>query len=234
MRRREIHFESTMTKTEKILGWCYFPVHVAVLPLLLGVYQQVSTHTVSDVMINVVYYGIGIAYVLALMWRYLRRDFDVLADGRLRGLMSVFPVYLIDTLLSYFAMALIMYLESEIINPNNEQIVSMLDVSPGAMFGMAVVMGPVVEELLFRGVVFGSIRPKSRLWAYVISIVLFSLYHVWQYAFMYQDAGLLIYAIQYVPTAFALAWCYERTGSIWVPMFYHGMVNALSITYFGA
>jgi membrane protease YdiL (CAAX protease family) len=74
-----------------------------------------------------------------------------------------------------------------------------------AVFGLAVLIGPVVEEVLFRGVVFGSIRQKNRILAYVVSMVLFSVYHIWQYCGGLRGPHALHYAIQYLPVCFALA-----------------------------
>ena len=50
------------------------------------------------------------------------------------------------------------------------------------MKAVSIFLVPIVEEMLFRGVVFGSIRPRSRLWAYVVSVAAFSVYHVWSFA----------------------------------------------------
>ena len=98
------------------------------------------------------------------------------------------------------------------------------------MIAVAVLMAPLVEECLFRGVVFGTIRPKSRFWAYAASIALFSLYHVWQYVLVYQEPKLLLSALAYVPVSAALTFCYEQTRSIWPPVFFHMCINALSLT----
>ncbi len=49
----------------------------------------------------------------------------------------------------------------------------------------------------------------------------------------YMDLTLLIFLIQYIPVSFVLTWCYERSGSIWVPIFLHMLINALPFLYFG-
>lgn len=76
---------------------------------------------------------------------------------------------------------------------------------------------------------FGSVRKRSRVWAYVLSVGLFALYHVWQYAVAFADPLYLLMAIEYIPAGVALCWAYERTGSIWSPVFLHGLVNAMSL-----
>ena len=114
--------------------------------------------------------------------------------------------------------------------PNNDAVTGLARTDYKRMIAVAVLMAPLVEECLFRGVVFGTIRPKSRSWAYAASIALFSLYHVWQYVLVYQDPKLLLSALAYVPVSAALTFCYEQTRSIWPPVFFHMCINALSLT----
>ena len=114
--------------------------------------------------------------------------------------------------------------------PNNDAVTGLARTDYKRMIAVAVLMAPLVEECLFRGVVFGTIRPKSRFWAYAASIALFSLYHVWQYVLVYQDPKLLLSALAYVPVSAALTFCYEQTRSIWPPVFFHMCINALSLT----
>ena len=66
--------------------------------------------------------------------------------------------------------------------------------------------------------------------AYVVSILLFSLYHVWQFAFLYKDVTYLLYMLQYLPITFALTWCYEYTGSLWTAIFFHASNNYLAMS----
>ena len=101
--------------------------------------------------------------------------------------------------------------------PNNDAVTGLARTDYKRMIAVAVLMAPLVEECLFRGVVFGTIRPRSRFWAYAASIALFSLYHVWQYVIVYNDPKLLLSALAYVPVSAALTFCYEQTCSIWPP-----------------
>ena len=64
--------------------------------------------------------------------------------------------------------------------------------------------------------------------AYAVSIALFSLYHVWQYAVVFGDARLLLWAVQYIPVSAALAWSYERTGTVWTSIFVHMIINSMA------
>ena len=124
---------------------------------------------------------------------------------------------------------LLWLLGDELLNPNNNAVAELASKSPGPMIGLAVFIGPIVEEVLFRGVLFGSLRHRSRFLAYAISMGVFALYHVWQFALTAIDWKMLLYAIQYLPVGYALGWLYERTSSIWTCIAMHMLVNIISM-----
>lgn len=228
--QKKTPFRLTMSRASRIMGWCYLPVHVFLLPLMLSVYAVVSENGLSDRMINVLYYSIGAVYVLVFFMRYLRADFDTLLDHKLSSFFSLLSGYFVDILLSYAALAVLELFVSSSSNPNQEAIDALAQTDYSTMIGLTVFLAPLVEETLFRGVVFGTLREKNRFLAYAVSILLFSLYHVWQYALAFQDASLLIYMIQYVPVSFVLAWLYDQSGSIWLPVIFHMAINAMAIS----
>ena len=142
--------------------------------------------------------------------------------------------YCIQVMLSFLvSAALVLIFGDSLANPNDEMVADMAKDSYRTALGISVFIAPIVEEILFRGIVFGSIRQKNRTWAYVISIALFSFYHVWQYAVFYQDVSLLIFAVQYIPAGYALAWSYEKTNCIWIPIFMHMLVNTAAMAMIG-
>jgi hypothetical protein len=219
-----------MPRGARIAGWVYFPIHAVVLPLTLGMLLlAVLGELPSDVTCNVLYYLCGLVFTLIAMWRFLRRSFDTMVGSILRCLGMMFAAYGIDVLLS-LVLQLGTSLIGELPVPNNDAVTGLARTDYKRMIAVAVLMAPLVEECLFRGVVFGTIRPKSRFWAYAASIALFSLYHVWQYVLVYQDPKLLLSALAYVPVSAALTFCYEQTRSIWSPVFFHMCINALSLT----
>ena len=96
------------------------------------------------------------------------------------------------------------------------------------MLLVSVVLAPVVEETLVRGVVFGSIYPASRVLAYIVSILLFTLMHNWQYFGLHPFVSILLSCLPYIPASVALAWTYEKGGTIWAPITLHAIINAMS------
>lgn len=208
-----------MPRGAHIAGWVYFPIHAVVLPLTIGaLLMAVLGKLPSDVTCNVLYYLCGLVFTLIAMWRFLRRSFDTMVGSILRCIGMMFAAYGIDVLLS-LVLQLGTSLIGELPVPNNDTVTGLAKVDYKRMIAVAVLMAPLVEECLFRGVVFGTIRPRSRFWAYAASIALFSLYHVWQYVIVYNDPKLLLSALAYVPVSAALTFCYEQTRSIWPPVF---------------
>ena len=84
---------------------------------------------------------------------------------------------------------------------------------------MTVALSPAfAEEFLFRGVIYGNLRPFGRTQAILISSALFALMH--------QNIGQLFYTFV---GGIAMALMYELTGSIWCGIFFHLLNNELSV-----
>jgi hypothetical protein len=115
-------------------------------------------------------------------------------------------------------------------NPNDAAVTSMAKLNPNTMIVIGVLLAPIVEEVLFRGVVFGTIRKKSRVLAYIVSALLFAVYHLWEYMLTGFSWDLVLYLLQYIPAGIILCWCYERSKNIWGSVFLHMMINYVSIT----
>lgn len=91
---------------------------------------------------------------------------------------------------------------------------------------LAVLIAPVVEETYFRGILFRSIRDRRGFWpGALISGVLFGLVH-WVPS-PWQDAVLLQTIMVF--TGIALAWIYERRGSLLANIAAHMAFNAVGI-----
>lgn len=228
IRRIPIPFENQMTRTQTILGGIYLLLHVAVLPALLNLYAGATPDPVPETTLNLIYYLIGIAFCLTVMFSYLRRSFDRLADNLRLCVLTIVMALLMDYALSGVATLALLLLDSVMENPNNAAVMDLAGQDSGTVKAIAIFLAPIVEEVLFRGVLFGAIRTRSRLWAYIVSAAAFSLYHIWSYAAASGDMTLLLYALEYLPVSVVLAWAYERSGCIWTNIFFHMGFNALS------
>ena len=111
---------------------------------------------------------------------------------------------------------------------NNETVGALISDNQYVMLAVTVFLAPIIEETLVRGLVFGSIQPVSRVMAYIVSVILFTLMHNWQYFMLYPAGKVLLSCIPYLPASVALAWTYEKAGTIWASISLHAIANALS------
>ena len=116
-------------------------------------------------------------------------------------------------------------------NPNTYNYAEEYLLSPAATVAIVVVLMPIVEEVLFRGLLFGALRGYSRPLAWAASVLAYCLYCVWQFVFSSVgiDPRYLLLALQYVPMAAALTWCYDRGGSVWSAVLLHMAVNGFTL-----
>ena len=224
-------FTSRMTRGEVIAALLYLPLHVWLLPALL-LYLP-ATAGISELTLNVVVYVTGAVYMLVFVGRFLRRDFDPLCDHLRYCILQILICYGMMVAFNLILSGVLsLLLPSDSANPNNSAVMEMAGVEYGKTAALAVFLAPLVEEPVFRGAVFGSLRSRSRVLAYAVSMLLFALYHVWGYAL--QDPIYWLYLLQYLPVSWLLCRCYERCNSIWGSIFFHMMVNAISLSALNA
>ncbi|MDH4247355.1 MAG: CPBP family intramembrane metalloprotease [Deltaproteobacteria bacterium] len=106
-------------------------------------------------------------------------------------------------------------------------LVHYLELGPGAvafLLVMVVLMAPVLEEVLFRGLLFPALRRRMSFWpAALLVTVLFTALHSVQFlAYLPALAGIAALGL-------LLAWQRERTGSLWPSILLHTGFNLLGI-----
>ena len=221
--RETIPFTSEQSKWERALALIWLPVHLFLLPMLA---VWLMGGRMNEAELNLLVYGAGVGYMLVTQFAFLRRDFDPLCDRPVRVLLEVLVCYGLMIAMNLAVNGLLLLLLPPE-NPNNSAVMDMAGQEYGMVSALAIFLAPIVEELMFRAGIFGLIRRRSRLAAYVVSMLLFALYHVWAYAL--ESPIYLLYILQYLPVSYLLCRCYERTNSIWGSIFLHMLVNAISI-----
>jgi membrane protease YdiL (CAAX protease family) len=155
-----------------------------------------------------------------LRWDYLLRM------GLGAGLAGLIVVDVIGTLLSQVGLR----------SNQLEQFDFILSEGPlafGLLLFAAGVLAPFVEELFFRGFLFGLYRRRQPLWvAYLVSSVLFTLLHLEPTRMnVPQMAGL---SVGIFLLAMLLAWLYQHTGSLYPGILAHAVNNATGLILFYA
>jgi uncharacterized protein len=111
-----------------------------------------------------------------------------------------------------------------LLDPPPQDIVEQFPRTPGGVvlfFVLAVVFAPFFEELFFRGFLYTGFRASWGWWpAALASAAVFSLAHLQLTLF-----------IPLFALGVALAWVYERTGSVWTAVALHAVFNGLSVLF---
>jgi membrane protease YdiL (CAAX protease family) len=156
------------------------------------------------------------------------------AGGKLRGALDRFGLRRVAlSMLGIAALGWFIYFIVQaglgaLIAPEQEDVTEQLgtdDTNALSVIATALLVVPgaaLSEELLFRGVIFAGLRKSMSLWpAALISSGIWASLHLvaanWAVAAILAIFGLV------------LAWLYERTGSLWTPIFAHAINNTLAV-----
>ena len=219
----------SLTGREVAAGWVYLAFEVLLLPYLLGVLNRHLAHPMSNAELNFAYFGLNF---LACLWIF--HDFL----GRNAAMMSKYPIYFFQAvvlgLAAYYACTwgvnqVIRLIDPDFVNANDASIAAMMGSGRFLMTVGTVVLVPLAEECLFRGLIFRNIYPTSRWAAYLVSIAVFAAVHIVGYITSYSPLGLLLCFLQYLPAGLCLAWAYTKADTIFAPILVHTVINALAI-----
>ena len=214
---------------EVLAGVCFLPFYLfllsAALQLLL---RRLLGRAPAAVLVNLLYYLLCAAAVLLIFRRFLAENRRIFREKR-RAILLRLPLWLAGYLaVSLLLDVLIGRLAPGFHNRNNDALTAMMAEHFAAVLLFAAVFAPLVEETLFRGLLFGALHRHSRAAAYVTASACFAAIHVLSYLPALTAAEALLSAAQYLPAALVLCALYERTDSIFAPMLLHGAVNLIN------
>ena len=218
-----------MTQAQTLLGWMYLPFYVLLISLGLDYLSGLLNFPMTAFSKNVAYFAINFTFVLCVYGKFLVKSFQGFTSRFWQFIQALILGFALYFFSSYVLSWVLNLLQKDLPNYNDQNVSALLAQNKTIMFLCILVVVPIVEEVLFRGVLFGSLHGKNRIAAYVVSVLLFAAVHVWQY---YSTAGLwvvLLNTLQYVPAAVAFAWTYEKSGTIWTSIVLHISINAMTL-----
>lgn len=217
---------SRMSKWESVFAIGWLPVHVFVLPLLMVLLFR----NMSGVDLNFWIYLGGALALSLLCIRFLFRDFRRFFEAPMLIMGQALLGFALMTAANFALNYVISpFLPEE--NPNNQALMELARQDWLRIGFTAVVLAPLAEELMFRGGVFGLLRRWNRPAAYLVSVLLFSACHTWQYAL--EDPIYWLYMVEYLPASILLCWVYDRNECIWASVLMHMLNNGVSLLAMG-
>lgn len=218
-----------LTRTETARGWVFFALYLLVFPWAMGLVQRAFQGLLPVAQSSVAYYLLSAALVFLVFWSFLCHGFSLLLDWLPENLFAFATGLAAAGVLHLLAARIPLPVE----NPNSLSYPEQFALAPFSTVVILAVLMPVVEETLFRGLLFGATRRYSRALGYVLSTLVYAVYCVWQFVFTYGqvDFRYLLLFVQYLPMSLALTWCYDNGGSIWSPIALHAVINAFTLFF---
>src|SRR5690625_442850 len=168
---------------------------------------------------NIISFIIGTIIVLALM----RKDFILEIHSSKMSFGRIVLWIFIGFWLAYFAQAISVVIEFYVLkidvgSENTDLIVQLARIITLFIIIHAVV-GPILEELVFRKVIFVSLHKKINFfWAALLSFIIFAIMHM-------DFSHLLIY----ITMGFVFAFLYVKTKRIIVPIIVYMTLNTVNV-----
>ncbi len=223
------HLPIALTQRQQSLGFTYLILSLFLLPLVFNAANAALGRPLNSAWLNFVYYCMNFACLTAIFRDYLTRCFALACKKIGKVLLYAlggFGVYYVTSLALTW---LIHRIDPNFSNINDANLSGQIS---GNFFIMAVgtaLLVPTAEELMHRALVFGSLHKSSRLGAYMVSAALFAAVHVMGYVGLYAPLTLALCLVQYLPAGLILAWCYEKTGTVFTPILIHTAVNVMGL-----
>ena len=225
---------SYMTPGEQIAGTVFFVIYLVVLPFatapLFRLAERLLDASISPSLQNAIYYYTLFAVTLIIFHSFLGRTTRNFADNLGNACKSILVGLIALYGLNELVYRLTRMLVNNHTNLNDTTISAQIHDAPRVTLLIVIFLAPFVEEVLFRGLVFGNLKSKSRTVAYVVSCLLFALLHVWQFAVVRQDITYFLLMVQYLVPGLVLAWAYDHTGTLWSSILLHAAANALRVS----
>ena len=222
-----------MSPGEQIAGTVFFVIYLVVLPFaaapLFWLTERLLGTDISPSLQNAIYYYALFAVTLVIFHGFIGRTTRNFADN-LGNACKFAAVGLIALYgLNELTYRLTRLVVDNRTNLNDSAISAQIHDAPRVTLLIVIFLAPFVEEVLFRGLVFGNLKGKSRTIAYLVSCLLFALLHVWQFAVVRQDVTYFLLMVQYLMPGLVLAWAYDHTGTLWSSILLHAAANTLHI-----
>ena len=218
-----------MTAGETTWGLRYWMFQLVFLPPLLQLSASVLFPALPAGALNFIYY---LTNLIALLWifrAFLDGSIAYTKSHLLKTALTAAVGFAVFEVINISLGYLIGWLMPEFFNINDAAISATGKDNLMLTAIGTVVLVPISEELMYRGLLFGMFRRRSRILGYAISIVCFCSIHVMGYVGSFEPLHIFICFLQYIPAGLILAASYDISGSIFAPVAIHTAINAIGV-----
>ncbi len=219
----------SMGVVEAGLGMMYIIVQLFILPAALVSINGMLPRPFSHANLNFINFAVNFICVTAIFHRYLIDSINIVLSRPIHVLSACLKGLVLYWVATILISMLVFHLDPHFSNVNDDQISLLTQQNDTLMLIGTVILAPVVEETLYRGVVFGQLYKKNRTIAYIVSVMVFACVHIIGYIGMCEPVRLLLCFLQYLPAGIVLAWTYVNADTIWAPVLIHMVVNLIGM-----
>ena len=221
-------FRISPDRTELVWGTRYLLFQTVFLSSLLSALNWILPFTLNRAQLNFLFFAINFSAVLVIFRKFLLQFLQTDGKGWLRIGIVALVFFGLNQLCSMAMGHLLIRLEPEFANTNDQNIAAMSQNKFALMFIGTVILVPVYEECLFRGLIFRGMYSRRPALAWIFSVVAFGTVH------LLSSAGsspwmLFLNFLQYIPAGLCLAAAYRLSGSLICPILIHAAVNAMGM-----
>ncbi len=208
-------------------GLIYLVLQLLVIPQGITTVNFLLGNPLSVSQMNFIFFALNFIVITVVFCDFLLQNFKVLLSSPWRLLRYAGAGLVLYYVASILLGNLILWISPDFANVNDQSIAQLTKENYTLMSIGTVLLVPVVEEMLYRGIIFGGLFPKKPILAYLVSTALFSVIHILAYIGSFAPLQLLLCFVQYLPAGLCLAWAYEKADSIWAPILIHIAVNQI-------
>lgn len=219
----------SMSHKEMVAGISYMVIQLLVLPSLLLWINQLWDFPLTSTQLNFAFFVIDFLAITVIFHRFLINSAKQALEKPLLCIRFAFFGLLLYWLTSYIVGLLIISIFPGYSNVNDQSIMDLTQQNYLLMAIGTVLLVPITEETLYRGIIFRGLYNRNPILGFAISTLAFSALHVIGYIGQYPPIHLVMCLIQYVPAGLCLAWAYYKADSIWAPILMHMTINQLGI-----
>lgn len=224
---------TALTDFEKLAGTALLAVYLLILPLcggwITGQIGSLLGISISRAASNIICFYILFAAAVLVFHTLLAQTTQTFLKAMDRCFRTLGLALVLFYGLNEILFRITNLLWGNLTNLNDAALLAQIAAAPQMMALVVILLSPFIEEVLFRGLIFGWLRQHSRAAAYAASCLLFALLHVWQYAVFQADPLYLLLIVQYIVPGLVFTWAYDHSGSLWTPIAAHAAVNALAV-----
>ncbi|WP_040949372.1 CPBP family intramembrane glutamic endopeptidase [Gorillibacterium massiliense] len=231
-------FHERLTRKQLVLGFIlvivyYFSlISLIVQPVIQLINGIVPLQNEDKNRISFLLFAVLYVLAIAGFASFLKQSFASFNQQRLRNALWILAGVIAILLVSNILVPILVSIFHQVTEASNQNKMKDILLQYPILFGLSIaVIGPITEELVYRVMIFRSLRKLNRLLAYAVSSLLFGFQHVFEAVVMQHNYSEFWNMPAYVATGLILAYLYEKKRTILVPMGTHILNNTAGLIF---